>query len=66
MITILAEKDSQALDYYIGLTDNKSITLEQAKRQGFLTVKQSPIFHGETAIVTWAKGARDKVRKKTE
>lgn len=56
MITILAEKDSQALDYYIGLTDDKSITLEQAKRQGFLTVKQSPIFHGETAIVTWAKG----------
>ncbi len=42
--------------YYIGLSDNKSITLEQAKRQGFLTVKQSPIFHGETAIVTWAKG----------
>ncbi|QGX47360.1 topoisomerase I (plasmid) [Streptococcus ruminicola] len=56
MYVILAEKDSQALDYYRSLANVKQVNEKEAKMKGYLQLRTPDYFGGQTAIITWAKG----------
>ena len=59
IITALAEKESQGVEYYLALSETTS-TREKitkiAKQQGYLEIKACKYLNNNTLIITWAKG----------
>lgn len=58
IITALAEKESQGVEYYLALSETTS-TREKitkiAKQQGYLEIKACKYFTNNTLIITWGK-----------
>ncbi|HEN9415776.1 TPA: DNA topoisomerase [Streptococcus agalactiae] len=58
MITVLSEKEGQAILYYEGLTDKK-VTPEMKKLamiKGYLELQATYLFGGELVRITWSNG----------
>lgn len=59
IITALAEKESQGIDYYLALsqtTNSRDAVEKIAKKQGYLEIKSCSYLNNNTLIITWAKG----------
>jgi len=59
IITALAEKESQGVEYYLALsetTSTRDTVTKAAKKQGYLEIKACKYLNNNTLIITWAKG----------
>ena len=59
IITALAEKESQGIEYYLALsetTSTRDTVTTLAKKQGYLEIKACKYLNNNTIIITWAKG----------